>query len=262
MKFYHVDSFASELFRGNPAGVMILRDGWLDEKLMLNIAMENNMSETAFVLLNIDEQNGDTPHIRWFTPGAEVNLCGHATLAAAHVLFNHEGARGELCFNSRRGVLKVSKKGDLLELDFPKGSITKVSLNEEINCFNYLPDEVYKGEDDYLFVFSDEEKIRDIVCDLPKTSKIDLQGIIVTAKGKEHDFVSRYFGPKIGIPEDPVTGSAHTLMVPYWQNITGKTIFKAMQLSKRTGELFCEAAGDRVKIAGKAVTYLEGEIFI
>ena len=150
----------------------------------------------------------------------------------------------------------------MIELDFPKGDITKVPFTEEINCFNYSPDEVYKGEDDYLFVFSSEEKIRSIVCDLAKTSQIDLQGIIVTAKGIEHDFVSRYFGPKIGIPEDPVTGSAHTLMVPYWQSVTGKTSFKALQLSERKGELWCEAEGDRVKIAGNAVTYLEGEIHI
>ena len=257
MKFYHVDSFASELFKGNPAGVMILKNGWLDERLMLNIAMENNMSETAFVLID-----GDDLHIRWFTPTLEVNLCGHATLAAAHVLYNHERVKGELSFNSRSGILGVTKKGTLIELDFPKGDITPVPFSEELNCFNYSPNEVYKGKDDYLFVFSSEEKIRDIVCDLRKTSQIDLEGIIVTAKGKEYDFVSRYFGPKIGIPEDPATGSAHTLMVPYWQSVMGKTSFKALQLSKRTGELWCEAVGDRVKIAGNAITYLEGEIFI
>lgn len=258
MKFYHVDSFTSELFKGNPAGVCLLAGDWLSDALMQNIAMENNMAETAFVL------SGPSGYaIRWFTPAAEVSLCGHATLAAGHVLFNHEGYDGDtVSFQSRKGAVSVLKDGDRLVLDFPMAKITKVPFTGALDCFDKKPKEVYFGNEDYFFVYETEADIRNIAVNFEKLKQIDQEGIIITAKGDEYDFVSRYFAPKIAIDEDPVTGSAHTLTVPYWQKVLGKDHFEAAQLSKRTGFLSCTAVGDRVRIGGYAVTYLAGELFV
>jgi len=254
---YHVDSFADELFGGNPAAVCILGDDWLCEGLMKKIAMENNLSETAFVVMK-----DNIRHIRWFTPKCEVNLCGHATLAAAHVLFNHENVEDEeIVFQSKKGELSVKKQGDYIMLDFPADRIEQVDFFDELNCFNITPIECYIGTDDYMLVFESQEQIAALKCDFAKAAKLsEREGFICTAKGDEGDFVSRYFGPKIGILEDPVTGSAHTLMAPHWADILGKKKLAAVQLSERRGELICEVLGERVIIGGKAVTYLIGEL--
>ncbi len=259
MKFYHVDSFTTELFKGNPAGVCLLGDAWLPETQMQQIAMENNMSETAFVRLAEGQY-----HIRWFTPNTEAGLCGHATLAAAHVLFNHEGySQPVLTFQSVKGPLHVEKDGDRLVLDFPMEKLERIELNDNLDCFDIKPLEVYKTSLDYLFVYDNEDTIVNIKPDLHKMKYVEeLDGIIITAPGKEMDFVSRCFGPKIAIDEDPVTGSAHTIMTPYWQKVMGKDRFEAAQLSARSGRLSCQAVGDRVKIGGYAVTYLVGEILL
>ena len=259
MKIYQVDSFTDELFRGNPAAVCLVQGDWPTEELMQNIAAENNLSETAFVL---KKERESALGIRWFTPTTEVPLCGHATLAAAHVLFVHEGYEGSLTFNSRHHVLKVSYEGDLLVLDFPMDKVWQIGADDVPQCFNFAPKEVWRGTEEYMLIFENESQVKNAVCDFTKAANIDLSGFIITsaADGNGLDFVSRYFGPKIGIDEDPVTGSAHTLLVPYWRNILGKDELRAAQLSARGGRLFCRAEEDRVKIGGKAVTYMIGEI--
>lgn len=260
MKFYQVDSFADKLFAGNPAGVCLLYDKWLPEEVMLNIAMENNLSETAFVLYS-------EMAIRWFTPVAEVELCGHATLAAAHVLFNYEKVNErELTFKTcmGRGDIKVSYENNLLTLDLPLDDIQKIKFAEKLDCFQFTPKEVWKGTEEYLLVFEDEKQVKNAVCNLDKAAQIDLSGFIITAASKEKDvdFISRYFSPKFGIDEDPVTGSTHTLLVPYWQMVTGKDTFNAVQASKRGGKLFCQINGNRIKVGGSAITFFEGEILL
>ena len=259
MKAYHVDSFTNKLFEGNPAVVCILEDEWPGDELMIKIAMENNLSETAFVINKSGQR-----HIRWFTPKCEVNLCGHATLAAAHVLFNHENEQNdEIIFESRKGILGVKKQGDNILLDFPADPIVKIDFFDELDCFEAKPLECFAGTDDYMLVFESEDIIKGLNCDFLKAAKLsEKEGLICTAKGKSADFVSRYFGPKIEIYEDPVTGSAHTLMAPYWAKILGKAQMEAIQLSKRRGLLFCEVKGDRVIIGGKAVTYSINELLL
>jgi len=227
---------------------------------MQNIAMENNLAETAFVLKDEDKKM----FIRWFTPTTEVDLCGHATLAAAHVLFVHENiGTNYLEFNSKKGILSVEYAGDLLTLDFPKDKIYQIEFSHELDCFNFKPKEVWRGTGEFVLIFENEEQVRNAICDLEKTKKLDLAGFIITAESnlKDIDFVSRCFFPKIGINEDPVTGSAHTLLVPYWEKILDKKEFTAIQLSKRGGKLYCQSFDSRVKISGKAVTYLIGDIF-
>ena len=238
----------------------LLHGSWLPDALMQNIAMENNLSETAFVLRR---NASHTLAIRWFTPLAEVRLCGHATLAAAHALFVHEKvSASELCFESLSGMLTAHYEDDLLTLDFPRDTLHTTAFTPNIDCFQYQPKEVWRGTDEYLFVFKDEGEVRNAVCNMEKAAGIDRSGIIITAQAAHNgiDFVSRYFSPKFGLPEDPVTGSAHTLLVPYWQSVTGKDHFHALQISKRGGELYCRAKGDRIKIGGKAVTYFAGEL--
>jgi len=260
MKFYQVDAFADRLFSGNPAGVCLLEDEWLTDAVMQNIAMENNLSETAFVLLN-------EMAIRWFTPIAEVDLCGHATLAAAHVLFRHEKiAKKEIVFQSckGKGPLKVSYENELLTLDFPQDAIQKIRFEEKLDCFQFIPKEVWRGSEEYLLVFEHEDQVKEAICNLEKAAQIDLSGFIITAKSDQVgiDFVSRYFSPKYGLDEDPVTGSAHTLLVPYWEEVLSKDTFVAVQVSKRGGKLFCKSEGDRVKIRGSAITFIVGEILL
>jgi len=259
MKLYQIDSFTDKLFGGNPAAVMLFRGNWPDVDLMQNIAAENNLSETAFVL-----ENGGGLAIRWFTPTTEVALCGHATLAAAHVLYNYEGFDGELAFASASGELRVTRDGDMLTLDFPAAKIWQIDFEDALDCFNATPTQVWRSETEYMLVFDTQAQIENAVCNLAKAAKIDLEGLIVTAKADTPgvDFVSRYFAPKIGIDEDPATGSAHTLLTPYWHGVTDKTNFNAVQLSKRRGHLQCRIEGDRIKIGGRAVTYLIGEIFL
>ncbi|MGE5395543.1 MAG: PhzF family phenazine biosynthesis protein [Candidatus Saccharibacteria bacterium] len=258
LPIYQVDAFASSLFKGNPAAVVPLEQ-WLDDQQMQQIAAENNLSETAFFI-----SDGKGFHIRWFTPSAEVNLCGHATLATAHVLFNELHCKGEtLSFNSKSGILKVSKVQDMLQLDFPADSIKETAADPVFTAaLGFEPKAVYKGRTDYLLLFDSEEIIRAIKPDFKLLSESKARGVIVTAPGSSSDFVSRFFGPNVGVNEDPVTGSAHTTLMPFWAERLHKKQIKAMQLSERGGELWCTLLGDRVLIAGKAVTYLRGQIEI
>jgi predicted PhzF superfamily epimerase YddE/YHI9 len=256
---YQVDAFTNERFKGNPAAVCPL-DSWLPDALMQNIAAENNLAETAFVV-----PTGDRYEIRWFTPTVEVDLCGHATLASASVLFNELGFVGDqIKFHSpRSGPLSVTKNGSVLALNFPVDTITELPiLPEYFVGLSQAPHAIFKGKTDYLFVYDSEAEILDLQPDFEALKALPVRGIIVTALGKTTDFVSRFFGPAAGVNEDPVTGSAHTTLTPYWAAILGKTELTARQLSQRTGDLTCKLLGDRVEIAGEAVLYLRGEIEI
>ncbi|HEY1164403.1 MAG TPA: PhzF family phenazine biosynthesis protein, partial [Chitinophaga sp.] len=256
-KIYQVDAFAEKMFSGNPAAVCPFTS-WPDDQLMQHIATENNLAETAFYV-----KNGNGYEIRWFTPAAEVDLCGHATLAAAYVLFNCEGYQGDrIDFHSpRSGPLTVTKRGDLLILNFPTDVFEPVAVSDELQAgFNVKPLEAYKGKTDYMLVFEKESDIRAIVPRLPEIARLQARGVIVTAKGEQTDFVSRFFAPAFAVDEDPVTGSAHTTLTPYWAKKLGKDELRAMQLSKRTGLLQCRYLGERVEIGGYGQLYMEGEI--
>ena len=252
---YQVDAFTNEMFSGNPAAVCPL-EKWLDENTMQNIAAENNLSETAFYV-----KKGTGFEIRWFTPRIEIDLAGHPTLATAHVIFNHLDFQGEeITFFSKKGELWVKKIYDIIRLDFPASEIEKVKPQDDlIEGIGATPKEVYKSRD-YMAVFDKESDILSIKPDFQTLEKLDCMGIIVTAKGDRSDFVSRFFAPKGGINEDPVTGSAHTTLIPYWSKRLNKTKLHAFQVSERGGELFCEFHGHRVYIGGRAVTYMTGEI--
>ena len=259
IKLYQVDAFTDKLFSGNPAAVCIL-DTWLDDELMQSIGNENNLAETAFVV-----PKGKDFEIRWFTPTVEVDLCGHATLASAFVLFNiHHFPDSVIRFHSpRSGRLAVEKKGDMLFLDFPTDTLE--ILPEEQNdvmekCIGIKPIESYKGKTDYIAVIENESLLKNLQPDLNEVSKLKARGLIVTAKGDEVDFVSRFFAPQSGINEDPVTGSAHTSLLPLWSKKSGKNKLIAYQLSQRSGQLVCEFKNDRCMIGGKARLYLTGEI--
>lgn len=257
LPLYQIDAFAKNSFEGNPAAICPL-DTWLPDDVLLSIAEENNLSETAyFIKTNVGY------HIRWFTPVAEVDLCGHATLAAAFVIFNELGyTESSISFESKSGILKVEKDNDLLIMDFPTQAATACELPLEIKqAFELEPIECLKAED-YILVFKNENEILSANPNLEKLKNIDLRGVIITAASKDYDFVSRFFAPKYGISEDPVTGSAHTKLVPYWANHLNQTKFHAKQVSKRGGELFCELRGERVTIAGYATKFLQGEIEI
>jgi PhzF family phenazine biosynthesis protein len=254
---YQVDAFTDELFHGNPAAICFL-DEWLDDILMQKIAMENNLSETAFVV-----KKNDQFHIRWFTPVAEVALCGHATLAAAHILFTQYGYKNNvIIFKSiHSGILKVRKDREYLMLDFPAQKIKKaIPPDKLIEGIGKEPIEVYKGKTDYLLVYQNEKEIQAISPDFRILSTINVRGVIVTAKGDNYDFVSRFFAPAVGVNEDPVTGSSHTILIPYWGKKLNKNELNAKQLSPRQGILKCRTNKDRVRISGKAVTYFKGEI--
>jgi len=255
---YQVDAFADEIFKGNPAAVCPL-DSWLKDDIMQKIAMENNLSETAFYI-----KDGEYYHIRWFTPTVEVDLCGHATLATAFVLFNHEKQEGnKIRFKSlRSGELSVTRSGDLITLNFPADVIAQAEQNTQIGeCFNIRPMQIYKGKTDYMMVFGSETDIELLIPNLNKIKSLDCRGVIVTAPGENVDFVSRFFGPQSGVDEDPVTGSAHTTLTPYWSQRLGKETLTAIQLSARKGFLNCKINGDRVDISGKCRLYLKGEIY-
>ena len=259
IKMFQVDAFTEKLFSGNPAAVCILNNR-LEEDLMQKIAEENNLSETAFVVKKNNEYE-----IRWFTPELEVDLCGHATLASAHVLFdNYVSDYNELTFISKySGILKVKKEGDYLILDFPIGEFEKITMPEEIiKGLGKIPLESYKGKTDYMFIYRDQKDIENINPDFQIHAKSDARGIVVTAEGDEVDFVSRFFAPNCGINEDPVTGSAHTMLTPYWSKRLNKQELEALQLSKRRGFLKCRLEKNRVKISGKARTFFNGEIII
>jgi predicted PhzF superfamily epimerase YddE/YHI9 len=257
VEIYQVDAFCRELFTGNPAAVCPL-EYWPADSLLQNIAMENNLAETAFYV-----SVGDHFEIRWFTPTVEVPLCGHATLATAHVLYNHKQVKEErIRFSSKSGDLYVTRDGSGLTLDFPKDHLVSIEVTPEMcDWFKIRPVEAFKGNIDYLLVFSEQSQIEHLVADLEKIRKhTEVRGVIVTAKGNQVDIVSRFFAPQAGIPEDPVTGSAHTSLVGYWSERLGKNKLEAIQLSSRKGYLTCTNAGDRVTIKGLAKTYLSGRI--
>jgi PhzF family phenazine biosynthesis protein len=254
--FYQVDAFTDKLFGGNPAGVCPL-DKWLPDDTMQKIAMENNVSETAFFV-----KTDSGFHIRWFTPKVEVNLCGHATLASAHVIFHDLGFSGDvISFESRSGNLNVTREGDLLILDFPANKPQRTALPDDfVQSLNITPVQCFRGKEDYLLLYKSQQEIEALIPDFRRLEKIDARAVIVTSPGVNVDFVSRFFGPRVGVDEDPVTGSAHTVLIPFWAEKLGKTEMKALQLSRRGGTLFCRLRGDRVDIGGRAVTYLKGEI--
>ncbi len=259
MKLYQIDAFAEKVFTGNPAAVCPL-ESWPDDTLLQSIAEENNLAETAFY---VPVEGGY--ELRWFTPNTEVELCGHATLAAAFVLFHHEGHHGDsITFYSRHsGILTVEKKDDFLTLDFPVDTWNEVPISDNLTAgFSLFPKEAYKGKTDYLLIFESEKEIKSIIPDITAISKVMARGIIISAPGDEVDFVSRFFAPRCSVSEDPVTGSAHTTLTPFWAKRLGKTKMTAMQLSDRTGKLEVELLGDRVRISGRGKLYLKGEIFV
>ncbi len=255
LPYYEVSAFTTNPFGGNPAGVCPL-DAWLPDAVLRGIAANNNLAETAFTV-----PRGNEFELRWFTPTVEMDLCGHATLAAASVLFNERGLLGnEVRFHSRSGVLSVARDASLLTLDFPSRPPTPSSPPEAlIQGLGVAPKEVFKARD-YLAVYSNEAEVRALRPDFAALKTLDCLGIIVTAPGGDCDFVSRFFAPGAGVDEDPVTGSAHCTLIPFWAQRLGKTKLFARQVSARGGELVCELAGDRVRIGGRAVHYLRGEI--
>jgi predicted PhzF superfamily epimerase YddE/YHI9 len=254
--FYHVDAFTGRLFAGNPAGVCLV-DQELPQAVMQSIAAENNLPETAFVLRGPAGMG-----IRWCTPTVEVDLCGHATLAAAHVLFTHEGHPGShVQFASQSGPLAVEREGELLVLDFPSRPPSPCPTPDAlVRGLGRPPREVLASRD-WFCVYASAEEVAELRPDMALLAGLDRFGVIVTAPGSGGvDFVSRFFAPGEGIPEDPVTGSAHCTLVPYWASRLGKSRLFARQVSARGGELTCEDAGARVRIGGRAVTYLRSEI--
>lgn len=256
---YQVDAFTSMLFGGNPAAVCLLEQ-WLEDQLLQDIAAENNLSETAFLV-----RNDCGFDLRWFTPVTEVALCGHATLASAQVLFTRRRWPEEtIRFRTRRsGELLVRRRDDLLEMDFP--ALPSQPLTPPTVLGKAIPAQalaVLGSAEDLLVELADERCVRELRPDLAALAKIDCRGVIVTARGENCDFVSRFFAPRFGIPEDPVTGSAHCVLVPYWAKKLGKKMLTARQVSPRGGELWCEERGERVGIAGRAVVYLEGTITV
>ncbi|HMG15001.1 MAG TPA: PhzF family phenazine biosynthesis protein [Saprospiraceae bacterium] len=260
IKLYQVDAFTDTLFKGNPAAVCPL-EYWPEDDLLQNIAMENNLAETAFYI-----KMEDHFEIRWFTPSIEVDLCGHAPLATAHVLIKHEGLKEDVIrfISPRSGILNVFKKGDYLTLDFPVDVYKPVEITEKIQAgFSIKIMEAYLGKTDYMLVFKDEDQIRKLEVDLIKVANLEeCRGVIVTAPGTKSDFVSRFFAPQSGINEDPVTGSSHTTLTPYWSDKLGKQELTAYQLSQRGGYLKCKNKGKRVEISGKAKTFMVGEIVL
>jgi PhzF family phenazine biosynthesis protein len=255
VKQYQVDAFANRVFEGNPAAVCPL-DAWLKDDVLQAIAEENNLSETAFF---VPTEEGF--HLRWFTPVAEVDLCGHATLASAHVIFEIHGYPKQVIeFETRSGKLSVERKNGLLAMDFPSQPPEPCSPPEAlIDGLGQLPIEVLAAED-YIAVFESEAVVRALSPNFAKLGELALRGVCVTAPGLSVDFVSRFFAPKFGIPEDPVTGSAHCELAPYWSSRLKKTTLNALQVSKRGGEILCKVGGDRVILFGSAVTFMVAEI--
>ena len=249
-EIFYVDAFSNKAFTGNPAAVIFQH---FDEKIMQQIAAENNLSETAFI-----ENN----HIRWFSPTIEVNLCGHATLASAFVYFNYiDNAATSIEFESASGILKVNKRSNIYELDFPKDNFQQIDAIKSIEIATGVkPLETYIGDINMFAVFDMGTNIKDIQPNFDEIKNLDGQGLIISSTDDEFDFVSRYFCPKYGINEDPVTGSAHTTLIPYWAEKLGKDKLHAKQVSQRGGELFCENLDNRVLIGGEAKIYMRGEI--
>jgi PhzF family phenazine biosynthesis protein len=259
---FHVDAFAEQPFRGNPAAVCLL-ESWLDEDLLRRVAAENNLSATAFVVTT-----GNSYELRWFTPLCEIKLCGHATLATAHLLLKvRENHHGSLTFKTRfRGILTVKNAGDCLAMDFPAMPPTDCKMVPPILSsalgLKSQPSEVLEVNDTYIAILGSPEAVKDLCPNFDMLQDLHPSVVAVTALGTDIDFVSRYFAPSYGVPEDPVTGSAHCALTPYWAARLNKTNLRARQLSERGGELWCELAGDRVLLKGKAVVTMEGFLTI
>jgi PhzF family phenazine biosynthesis protein len=256
LPLYQVDAFTSRLFSGNPAAVCPL-EAWIEDRILQAVAAENNLSETAFFV-----KQGSRYEIRWFTPTSEVDLCGHATLASAYVILRFlEKDLDVVEFDTReRGALSVRREGDRLTLDFPAMVPEPCEAPEGLlEGLGGRAVSVLRSRD-YLVRYADERSVRDLSPDMNLLSRAECVGIIATAPGDDVDFVSRFFAPRMGVPEDPVTGSAHCTLTPYWARELHREQLHALQVSRRGGELFCRALGDRVKISGEAVLYLEGTI--
>ena len=257
MKQYVVDAFTDEVFSGNPAAVCITKE-WLSDDLMMNITRENNLSETAFAVKERDRYK-----LRWFTPGGEIDLCGHATLATAFVIMNYYDTHlEEVAFDTLSGVLTVKKKQDLYEMDFPAYELKPKEVTSTMeDAIGARPVEAYMGRD-LLCIFESEDVVRGLSPDMEKLKALDGLLLQVTAKGREYDCVSRSFAPKLNVPEDTVCGSGHCHIVPYWAKKEGKDDIIACQASRRGGILYCGIEADRVKLAGKAALYSEAELFV
>lgn len=256
--FWQADAFTGAVFSGNPAGVCVL-EAWPADDVLQAIAAENNLSETAFLV-----NEGQAYGLRWFSPLMEVDLCGHATLASAFVLFETaEKAADALTFRTRSGPLTVVRSGERLAMDFPARRPEPYSAREAVSAaLGLAPAEVHRSVRDIMAVYETPEQVQSLQPDMEKLARLDCLGMIAAAPGRDCDFVSRFFAPRAGIPEDPVTGSAHCTLAPYWAGRLGKSILHARQISKRGGELFCEDHGDRVRIGGRAALYLQGTLFV
>jgi predicted PhzF superfamily epimerase YddE/YHI9 len=253
--YFQIDAFTDRVFSGNPAGVCLL-ESWPEDEMLRRIAAENNLSETAFLVAR-----GGEYELRWFTPTVEVDLCGHATLAAAFVIFTElRHAAPAINFHTQKGVLGASRVHDVVVLDFPAWPATPCSVPPAMaDGLGWIPRELHKTRD-FLAVLGSEEEVAELKPEMAQIAKLDCLGLIVTAPGRDCDFVSRFFAPGAGIPEDPVTGSAHCTLIPYWSKRLGKSRLHARQLSARGGELFCEDRGERVGIGGRCVLYSRAQI--
>ncbi|MBI9079325.1 MAG: PhzF family phenazine biosynthesis protein [Pseudodesulfovibrio sp.] len=258
LDLYQVDAFTDGVFSGNPAAVVPLFE-WLSDELMQSIAAENNLSETAFFV-----RKGEYFELRWFTPEVEVDLCGHATLASAHVLYEYlDYVDPVVVFETKGGRLFVDCEDGLYSMNFPAWETRQIQVTERVSkALGVRPSELYMGDRDMMAVFDTEEQVRSLTPDYRQVSQLDGVCMICTAPGLDYDFVSRTFVPESGIQEDPVTGSAHCTLVPFWADRLEKSQLNAYQASKRGGVLTCEFQGDRVKIIGKAVTYMKGTILL
>ena len=260
LPLYQIDAFTSTVFSGNPAAICPL-ERWLPDATMQSIAAENNLAETAFFVPRWPAADGTIDYdLRWFTPEEEVDLCGHATLASGYLVFTTlDPRRTEVTFHTKSGPLTVRRAGDDLSMDFPARPPVRCEVPDLAAALGATPAEVWKARD-LMAVFPSEEDVRAIVPSFDRIRALGVFGVIVTAPGREADFVSRFFAPLMGVPEDPVTGSAHCTLVPYWANRLGRSRLRARQVSERGGDLACEDRGDRVTIAGRAVQYLVGTI--
>ncbi len=258
MKYFVIDAFTEKVFQGNPAGVCILEKP-LKQKIMQNIAKENNLSETAFVY-----KEGEQYFLKWFTPKAEIDLCGHATMAAAYVVMNFiEKTASVVTFHTKSGLLTVEKKGNIFEMDLPCRMPEKIDVIEKVtDVIGIKPVETYISRD-LILLLENEKQVKYLKPDFDKMEKLNMGlGVVVTAKGEKVDFVSRYFTPELESKEDPVTGSSHSSLIPFWAERLQKNNMVAEQLSKRGGILYCQNAEERVKVSGNAVLYMIGEINI
>jgi PhzF family phenazine biosynthesis protein len=260
LPIFWVDAFTDKAFGGNPAAVIPL-DSWLEDALLQRIANENGLSETAYFI----RTGPARAKLRWFTPGVEVDLCGHATLATAHVLFRDLGqVESPFVFETKSGPLSVARRGGMIELDFPARPASWVEVADEalVRGLGFKPVEVLRSQNMWLCVFATQTDVSSLAPDFSVLASVIPGMVIATSPGKDCDFVSRFFAPSAGIPEDPVTGSAHCTLAPYWAKRLGRVKFHARQISRRGGEIWCELDGDRVRIAGNSVSYLKGEVSV